>query len=120
MGKNVQSAESLLGASLDLPPEQRQAFLDEACRDSPELRYEVNELLFRAQPPSASQRTSHSGKSQAATFASNDLTPGTRLGRYIIIESLGAGGMGVVYRAKDEKLERAVAIKILAPGLLMG
>jgi serine/threonine protein kinase len=107
MGKNVQSAESLLGAALDLPLEQRSAFLDEACRDSPALRYEVNELLNK-------------GASQVRTLTSNDLAPGTKLGRYIIIEPLGAGGMGVVYRAKDEKLERAVAIKILAPGLLVG
>ena len=120
MGRNVQSAVSLLGASLDLPPEQRSAFLDEACRDSPELRYEVNELLLRTQPPSVAQRTSDRADSQVKTLASNDLAPGTRLGRYIIIEPLGAGGMGVVYRAKDEKLERAVAIKILSPGLLMG
>ncbi len=88
----MQSAESLLGAALDLPPEQRSAFLDEACRDLPELRYAVNELLLGTQSPSASQHASH--ESQANSLASNDLTPGTRLGRYIIIEPLGAGGMG--------------------------
>ena len=43
---------------------------------------------------------------------------GQRLGRYRIEEEIGAGGMGVVYRAHDSKLEREVAIKVLAPGTL--
>jgi len=41
------------------------------------------------------------------------LTPGTRLGAYEIVASLGAGGMGEVYRARDRKLDRDVAIKVL-------
>lgn len=43
---------------------------------------------------------------------------GQTLGRYRIEEEIGAGGMGVVYRAYDEKLERDLAIKVLAPGTL--
>ena len=45
------------------------------------------------------------------------LTPGTRLGPYEITAPLGAGGMGEVYRAKDTRLGRDVAIKVLPPSL---
>ena len=41
------------------------------------------------------------------------LAPGTKLGSYEIVAALGAGGMGEVYRARDTRLERSVAIKIL-------
>src|SRR5687767_468123 len=45
------------------------------------------------------------------------VSSGTRLGPYEILSPLGAGGMGEVYRARDTKLNRDVAVKILRPGL---
>ena len=45
------------------------------------------------------------------------LADGTRLGSYEILSALGAGGMGAVYRARDTRLERQVAIKILPQAL---
>src|SRR5215510_10085888 len=45
------------------------------------------------------------------------LAPGTRLGPYEIESAIGAGGMGEVYRARDTRLDREVAIKVLAPSL---
>src|SRR5437762_6178923 len=47
------------------------------------------------------------------------LSPGSRLGRYEILNPLGAGGMGEVYRARDTRLDRDIAIKVL-PGSFSG
>ena len=43
-------------------------------------------------------------------------TIGTVLGHYRLVEKIGHGGMGVVFRARDEQLERDVAVKVLPPG----
>src|SRR5688572_5226639 len=45
------------------------------------------------------------------------LPAGARLGPYEILGAIGAGGMGEVYRARDTRLDRLVAVKVLAPGL---
>jgi len=47
------------------------------------------------------------------------LVPGARLGPYEILSALGAGGMGEVYRARDTKLDRDVAIKVLPDAFLV-
>src|SRR5687767_8148470 len=46
------------------------------------------------------------------------VTPGTRLGPYEIVSAIGAGGMGEVYKARDTRLDRTVAIKVLPPHVL--
>ena len=101
--------------------EARAAFLREACGGDEALRREVESLLeyatgahaFMQAPAIESIDHRFSGAGAGAGAARAALHVGQRLGPYEIGALLGAGGMGEVYRARDSKLGRDVAIKIL-------
>jgi serine/threonine protein kinase/dienelactone hydrolase len=124
MANQEQSAEEIFGAARDLPPEQRSAYLVRACRGSPEMRNLVEELLCDYQRMGSFLEDPllaiNGAGLPSLTVSGRILTSGHKLGRYTVIEPIGSGGMGAVYRARDEKLERVVAIKILSPGLVTG
>src|SRR5712692_6192049 len=100
-----QQVKEVLHGALELAPEQRAGFLDQACSEDQPLRSDVESLLA-----SSDEARSRFLQSTAARVT---LTKGTRLGAYEVQSQIGAGGMGEVYRARDRRLDRDVAIKVL-------
>ena len=100
--------DRLFDAALEREPHERAAFLDKACADDEALRREVDSLLAHD-----SRAAGFLSTPAAALMGNGRSVIGRQLGPYAIHSRLGAGGMGEVYRARDTKLEREVAIKIL-------
>ena len=112
--------EKLYHDALEREPGERIAFLDQSPDE--ELRREVQSLLANEQKGDRLFENSP-WKPSLRQFAAAEepgpaLAVGTRLGPYEIVSPIGAGGMGEVYRARDTRLNRTVAIKIVLPSYL--
>jgi formylglycine-generating enzyme required for sulfatase activity/predicted Ser/Thr protein kinase len=98
----------------ELDPEQRAAFLDEVCQGDPEARVRLEALLAR--DAEASEALTDVRESLLdRTFESIQRAMPRQIGPYQVLEVLGEGGMGVVYRARQDVPNREVALKIIQP-----
>src|SRR5450432_2805872 len=104
--------KEILEQALRLAPQERQAYLGAACGADADLRGELESLIASYEEAGSSFLGADASEVLQLT-PTRALSSGTKLGPYELIELLGAGGMGEVYRARDARLDRIVAIKIL-------
>ncbi len=115
-----QEIKVVLAGALELPPIQRPAYLDQSCATDASLRIEVECLLADEQQVHRRflDNTHFAATAAAVLNEDQDLWAGRRVGHYLIVELIGTGGMGEVYRAvrDDNEYRKEVALKVVRAG----
>jgi eukaryotic-like serine/threonine-protein kinase len=117
-----QKVEELFEAALDYAPEEQTAFLATECKNQPEILAKVKSLLAaRAEACENSFLNAPAFAMHADYFAEDEKEPllEQSIGNYKIVERIGAGGMGTVYKAirDDGEYKTEVAIKLIKRGM---
>lgn len=108
-----QRVEEVLHEALALPAGERYGFASQACEGNEELSREVVSLIDAFHDSGDFLETPALETDAEVLFSLGDNNIGREIGPYLTIERLGVGGMGEVYLAKDLRLDRSVALKIL-------
>jgi eukaryotic-like serine/threonine-protein kinase len=107
--------KQIFSAAAELAPAERAAFIERETAGDAELLAEVKSLLAAHDPADAAFLGNVSPELRAAALGANDATLGERIGAYKLVEVIGTGGMGDVYKAvrDDAEYHAAVAIKLM-------
>ena len=108
-----QRLKEVFAGARALPASDRQAYLSAACAGNEALRQEVESLLASDERAKSFLESPAVVRADGAPHPAQLMIEGRRLGAYQVQALLGAGGMGEVYRARDTKLQRDVAVKFL-------